>query len=767
MRSRIKALLAQLRGEAAAVLVLAIGIAATAAVYLYVQRAVALQGRARFDALASSAVDAVRDRVDAHIAILRATRGLFAVHGEPTRQEFHEFVRSLEIDRFYPGIQGIGYAKVLRPDELARHEQSVRAEGFPGYRVWPAGPRESYTSVVEIEPFDWRNQRAFGFDMASEPTRRDAMLRARDTGTAACSGRVDLVQETGEERQAGFLIYLPVYAPESGQVAEPRRVRGFVYAPFRAGDLLWATLSGESLSNVSIDVYDGDHLGPGALLFESHPAALARAGPERLTHVDVAGRQWTIHLAAGAGFDPPWAEWLPRGVLLIGAFLTLLLLGVIRKEVRSRAEAQRAARRDRFLADAGELLSSSLDYRSTLAQVATLAAREQADRCVILLVEPEGLVRLAGHRVGAAPEDEELLAELLLDPEARLGADATLRGGEPFIAHAIDDVSLRRIAVTPEQLERLRAAGIRSIMTVPLRARGEFLGAVAFASCDPARRFDATDLAMGEDLGRLAVAAVDTARLYQRAQEAVGLRDDFLSIASHELKTPLTSLALQADSLVASAGRGRVPEAIGRKAEVIRRNVDRLSRLIANLLDISRIEAGRLDLFLEEVDLREILDDVATRFEDELARARCVLRVEADGPTVGQWDRLRLDQVVTNLLSNAVKYGPGRPITVTLRGESDRVELSVRDEGIGIPRDAHERIFERFERAVTDRHYGGFGLGLWIVRRIVEALGGEIHVESAPGEGATFTVVLRRHAAAESQRSPGQRDAKVAERDVC
>jgi signal transduction histidine kinase len=282
-------------------------------------------------------------------------------------------------------------------------------------------------------------------------------------------------------------------------------------------------------------------------------------------------------------------------------------------------------------------------------------------------------------------------------------------------------------------------------MSVPLRARGEELGAITFAWTDPARRFDPADVAMAEDLGRLSAAAVDTSRLYQRAQEAVRLRDDFLSIASHELKTPLTSLSLQSDSLVVAAGRGDVPEPVARKAEVIRRNVDRLGRLIANLLDISRMEAGRIDVELEPIDLGDVVREVTGRFDDELARAGCELRLEIDGPAVGLWDRLRLDQVVTNLVANAVKYGPGRPITVTVRPKGDdRVVLTVRDEGIGIPAEAQERIFERFERAVTERHYGGFGLGLWIVRRVLEVLGGEIRVESVPGEGATFTVELRR-----------------------
>jgi len=193
---------------------------------------------------------------------------------------------------------------------------------------------------------------------------------------------------------------------------------------------------------------------------------------------------------------------------------------------------------------------------------------------------------------------------------------------------------------------------------------------------------------------------------------------------------------------------------------VIRRNVERLSRLITNLLDISRIGEGRLALELEPVDLSDLVCEVAGRFEDELSRAGSTLQLDVPGPVVGRWDRLRLDQVVTNLVANAVKYGPGKPIEVWVRTDGDRVDLAVRDHGIGIPREAQQRIFERFERAVSDRHFGGFGLGLWISRRIVESLGGTIGVESEPGQGATFTVELwrePRRPVATEQSAPAER----------
>lgn len=749
MRRLLEAARARLRTQIAALLVLAVGVAATLWVRAYVARAIASQAQARFDSLAVAVVDAIRDRFDAYVATLRATRGLFQQRPAPSRSEFAGFVRSSELDRYCPGIQGIGYAQVVGTRDLARHEEAVRAEGFPAYRVWPAGGRDAYAPIVYLEPFDWRNQRAFGFDMLSEPIRREAMLRAADTGEVAATRRVELVQEAGEERQPGFLIYLAVYAREPQGASRVGRASGFVYAPFRAGDLLGSTLRDPRYAPVAVEIFDGDRPDPAQRLYASARRD-ARGAPEHVARLDVAGRPWTVRVAAAAGFASPWERWLARGVLLGGLLVTAVLFRVTQEEGRSRASAERAARRASFLADAGKALASSLDYRATLAEVAGLAARDIADWCVVLLVEPEGPVRIVGHAdAERAREAQARLEGLLLDPEARFGAAAALERGEVFAVRRVDDAALERIARSPAQLRLLRAAGLRSVVTVPLRSRGERLGAISFASCAAARAYEDADVRMAEDLGRLAAAAIDTARLYRRAQDAVRLRDDFLSIASHELKTPLTSLALQSDSLIVAAARGRAPESVGHKAEVIRRNVDRLTRLIANLLDISRIGGGRLDLDLEDLDLRDVVQEVAARFEDEAERAGCALRLELGGAAVGRWDRLRLDQVVTNLVSNAIKYGPGHPVTLTVRASPDRVTLAVRDEGIGIAPEAQERIFERFERAVANRHYGGFGLGLWIVRRIAEALGGEIHVESAPGRGATFTVTLPRRAPAE------------------
>lgn len=231
---------------------------------------------------------------------------------------------------------------------------------------------------------------------------------------------------------------------------------------------------------------------------------------------------------------------------------------------------------------------------------------------------------------------------------------------------------------------------------------------------------------------------------------AVVARDEFLSVASHELRTPLCALVLQLASLQKVLRDMQLESLSGvltRKVDKAVKNTERLSRLIDNLIDVSRIETGHLELHREEVDLAEIVNDVTEQFAEQAHQAGCTLRVKPVPAVKGGWDRLRLEQVLVNLLSNAIKYGAGAPIEVALDTDADKARLTVSDHGIGIAAKDMGRIFNRFERATSIRHYGGLGLGLYITRQIVEAHGGQIHVASAPHQGTTFTIEVPRYAA--------------------
>ncbi|MGE6758477.1 ATP-binding protein [Corallococcus interemptor] len=308
--------------------------------------------------------------------------------------------------------------------------------------------------------------------------------------------------------------------------------------------------------------------------------------------------------------------------------------------------------------------------------------------------------------------------------------------------------------------ESMELLGVRSLLCAPLQVRGKTVACVVASHRKVGALFGEDEerlasfvavlagaaLENAENFERVAALSEEQGRLYREEQEAVRRRDDFLSIAAHELKTPLTSLQLHIQGLQAKArGAPMPPEKLTAKLESAYSQTQRLGKLVNDLLDISRIAQGQLHIKREDVDLVALVRAQLERSREALTRAECEVRFHASEPRlIGHWDALRLEQVVGNLLTNAMKYGAGKPVEVTLDGDATRVRLEVRDHGIGIAEEDRARIFERFERAVSVRHYGGFGLGLWIVREIVQALGGNIDVASAPEQGSTFTVTLPR-----------------------
>lgn len=252
------------------------------------------------------------------------------------------------------------------------------------------------------------------------------------------------------------------------------------------------------------------------------------------------------------------------------------------------------------------------------------------------------------------------------------------------------------------------------------------------------------------DLSELKRIEAERNRLYEEARDAVKARDAFLSVAGHEIRTPLSALNLivyQLTRQVRTIGNEKAIDL----AERCERQVARLIRLADELLDVSRISAGTVHLEPEEMDLSALARDVADRLEESARRAGCALALQAPPGVVGYWDRLRLDQVLTNLLANALKFGAGEPVEIAVVSRGACAVLTVTDRGIGIHDADQRRIFERFQRAVAHETYPGMGLGLWICRAIVEAHGGRIAVESRPGAGAKFVVELPRRLGGESE----------------
>jgi PAS domain S-box-containing protein len=293
--------------------------------------------------------ESIQNRIGTYVTMLRAGASLFAASENVTREEFRIYVERLELQRGNAGIRGIGYSARISPQEKDALVSSMRAGGVKDFKIWPEGTRPEYHSIIYLEPLDERNLRAVGYDMSIEPVRRAAMEQARDSGEPTASGRVTLIQELEDPKQAGFLIYIPVY--RDGQIpaseAERReKLMGFIYAPFRVGDLLNGIFGSEKSHEVGFELFDGTALNPGSLLYNSEQAQQNNSYRPRFTArtpMPVAGRTWTLAFATQPQFDEQSGRNLLPYILLVGGLVSLVLFGIMRREVKARTIAEHAA----------------------------------------------------------------------------------------------------------------------------------------------------------------------------------------------------------------------------------------------------------------------------------------------------------------------------------------------------------------------------------------------------------------------------------------
>jgi signal transduction histidine kinase/ActR/RegA family two-component response regulator len=430
---------------------------------------------------------------------------------------------------------------------------------------------------------------------------------------------------------------------------------------------------------------------------------------------------------------------------LVSASLTTAEL--YEEQRRAREAADHARQQATFLSETGKLLSASLDYEATLKAVAHLAVPSVADWCAVHIVgERGGLHRLAVAHVD--PEKVELARTLQEryppDPNAPGGVYEVLRTGKPVFMPRIPFALVAATAKDDEHREILRQLNLTSYMCVPLAAQGRTFGAITFVSAESGREYSEDDVRFAGEIAVRASLAVENARAYARAHEASRLRDEFLATLSHELRTPLNAVLGYARMLRLGS---TPPDRRDTSLEVIERNATALKQIIEDVLDVSRIVAGRLRLNVEAVDLPAVLQEAAATVMPAAQAKGVRLETVLDPlttPVSGDPDRLQ--QVVWNLLSNGIKFtSRGGRVQLRLARVNSHIEISVSDTGQGIAPEFLPFVFERFRQgdATFSREQGGLGLGLSIARELTQLHGGTISAASdGVGKGATFTVRL-------------------------
>jgi PAS domain S-box-containing protein len=356
------------------------------------------QDELRFQNSVGAIYSDVQARMETYLALLRGAAGLFTAADEVSRAEFRSYVSRLRLREYYAGVLGVGFSAQVGPQERGALEARARREGLADFKLHPPGERAEYHAIIYLEPLDERNRAALGFDMFSEPTRREAMERARATGRRAASGKVTLVQEIDERKQAGFLIYLPVYRGGQVPATEAERLalfKGFAYAPFRVDDLLEGILGGREL-DVDFEVYDGAEMRPESLLHRSGGGAPRRPLLTTVRTMDVAGRTWGLRFTTRPQFERASSRQLALFTFVGGTVISLLLFAVTRAQSRAHAAAEAAA--EELRASQAALAESEERYR-TITETASDAIITIDEASRILFVN-RAAEKIFGHPAG-------------------------------------------------------------------------------------------------------------------------------------------------------------------------------------------------------------------------------------------------------------------------------------------------------------------------------------------------------------------------------
>lgn len=740
-----------------AVAVLMISLGMTFAAKVQSNRQVSRRAEEKFRFQTNRVREQVEQRMQIYAQVLRGGQALFNSTSHVTREQWSHYAASCQVQRWFPGIQALGVAVPVTSSEKQDFETRVRSEGFPSFSITPADERHYYTAIKFIEPFDWRNERAFGFDMWSDPVRRAAMKSAIETGRPSMSGKITLVQETSQDIQAGFLCYLPLYeknlaAPESGAVPASsvgNKTTGWIYAAFRCEDLMEGIL-GTAEHNVSIEIYDTDELSEANLLYASENAERRAAFNEQdafcsVVPIDVSGRPWSLRFKSDVASLQPDDKILNGVITATGTVISVLLFGIVASIAQRRESALLLARRmTKELRETDSYTRSILENASeailTVNEDGSIVAENLASRSVFgssksligtnlsRLFANESIESLRSHRDSDDGEAGKPVVGQRVNDEffpCRVQIDHIKESDPASYVVILRDETMRaenaRILEEKNQelIDASRMSGKAEVITGVLHNVGNVLNSINVAAHLIRTRMDASPV---EHLTKASV-------VINEHQHSLG---DFFENDSKGQVFPnlLTQLASKFEE-DHDAQRRELKEMTDHISHV--KEIVSLQQSAAKSLgNMEPIEAARL-------------------FEDALKMNLAGLRhrgidVKKNYENVPRLQTRKHDvlQILVNLIRNAnqavdMSTNGEKVILLSIEGHDDQVCFSVSDSGVGIPQENMDCMFQHGFTTKKDGH----GFGLHSCANTARELGGKMSVKSDGEEkGATFTLTL-------------------------